>query len=173
MDIRRGWVTLQNSSGILSGFDHHAGNVTSGEGVEFLANAGADAIKVGQGPGSICTTRVVAGVGVPQMSALCGIFGRPKKGTAILRMEESQSRVTSSRLSRWPKPSFAVVFWRAARKAGRIVEIEGKYYKQYRGMGSMEAMKDGSAARYGHQREDLSAKHPGRNRSAQGSSRIG
>ena len=47
-----------------------AGNVTSSEGVEFLANAGANAIKVGQGPGSICTTRVVAGVGIPQMTAL-------------------------------------------------------------------------------------------------------
>ena len=62
-----------------------AGNVTSGEGVEFLANAGADAIKVGQGPGSICTTRVVAGVGVPQMVALyAASLGARKKGTAIL-----------------------------------------------------------------------------------------
>ena len=62
-----------------------AGNVTTGEGVDFLADAGVDAIKVGQGPGSICTTRVVAGVGIPQMTALyVTAKSAEKKGVRIL-----------------------------------------------------------------------------------------
>ena len=81
MVIRRGWGDATKF--IRESFPDltiMAGSVTSGEGVEFLANAGADAIKVGQGPGSICTTRVVAGVGVPQMSALyAASLGAPKE----------------------------------------------------------------------------------------------
>ena len=137
-----------------------AGNVTSGEGVEFLADAGADAIKVGQGPGSICTTRVVAGVGVPQMSALyAASLGARKKGTAILAdggITKSGDIVKALTMAQAVICGGLLAGCKEA--PGRIVEIEGKYYKQYRGMGSMEAMKDGSAARYGHQKEDLSAK---------------
>ena len=137
-----------------------AGNVTSGEGVEFLADSGADAIKVGQGPGSICTTRVVAGVGVPQMSALyAASLGARKKGTAILAdggITKSGDIVKALTMAQAVICGGLLAGCKEA--PGRIVEIEGKYYKQYRGMGSMEAMKDGSAARYGHQKEDLSAK---------------
>jgi len=137
-----------------------AGNVTSGEGVEFLANAGAHAIKVGQGPGSICTTRVVAGVGVPQMSALyAASLGARKKGSAILAdggITKSGDIVKALTMAQAVICGGLLAGCKEA--PGRIVEIEGKYYKQYRGMGSMEAMKDGSAARYGHQKEDLSAK---------------
>jgi len=137
-----------------------AGNVTSGEGVEFLANAGAHAIKVGQGPGSICTTRVVAGVGVPQMSALyAASLGARKKGAAILAdggITKSGDIVKALTMAQAVICGGLLAGCKEA--PGRIVEIEGKYYKQYRGMGSMEAMKDGSAARYGHQKEDLSAK---------------
>ena len=75
-----------------------AGNVTSGEGVEFLANAGANIIKIGQGPGSICTTRIVAGVGVPQMTALLLHQNlRKKKVSHCLQMEESINLEISSR----------------------------------------------------------------------------
>ena len=137
-----------------------AGNVTSGEGVEFLADAGANAIKVGQGPGSICTTRVVAGVGVPQMSALyAASMGARKKGTAILAdggITKSGDIVKALTMAQAVICGGLLAGCKEA--PGRIVEIEGKYYKQYRGMGSMEAMKDGSAARYGHQKEDLNAK---------------
>jgi IMP dehydrogenase len=137
-----------------------AGNVTSGEGVEFLANAGANAVKVGQGPGSICTTRVVAGVGVPQMTALYAASkGALKKGTAIIAdggISKSGDIVKALTLS---KAVICGGLLAGCREApGRIIEIEGKYYKQYRGMGSLEAMKEGSASRYGHKKEDLLAK---------------
>ena len=137
-----------------------AGNVTSGEGVQFLADAGAHAIKVGQGPGSICTTRVVAGVGVPQMSALyAASLGARKKGVAIVAdggITKSGDIVKALTLAQGVICGGLLAGCKEA--PGRIVEIEGKYYKQYRGMGSMEAMKDGSAARYGHKKEDLTAK---------------
>ena len=137
-----------------------AGNVTSGEGVEFLANAGADITKVGQGPGSICTTRIVAGVGIPQMSALYAASlkaketgtsivadgGITKSGDIVKALTQADGVICGSLLA-------------GCREApGRIIEIEGKYYKQYRGMGSLEAMKDGSAARYGHSSKDVGSK---------------
>ena len=137
-----------------------AGNVTSGEGVEFLADAGANAIKVGQGPGSICTTRVVAGVGVPQMTALyTASQGASKKGVSIIAdggISKSGDIVKALTLS---KAVICGGLLAGCREApGRIIEIEGKYYKQYRGMGSLEAMQEGSASRYGHKKEDLLSK---------------
>lgn len=137
-----------------------AGNVTSGEGVEFLADAGANAVKVGQGPGSICTTRVVAGVGVPQMTALyTASKGASKKGISIIAdggISKSGDIVKALTLS---KAVICGGLLAGCREApGRIIEIEGKYYKQYRGMGSIEAMKEGSASRYGHKKEDLLSK---------------
>ena len=137
-----------------------AGNVTSGEGVEFLADAGANAIKVGQGPGSICTTRVVAGVGVPQMTALyTASQGASNKGVSIIAdggISKSGDIVKALTLS---KAVICGGLLAGCREApGRIIEIEGKYYKQYRGMGSLEAMKEGSASRYGHKKEDLISK---------------
>ncbi len=137
-----------------------AGNVTSGEGVEFLADAGANAIKVGQGPGSICTTRVIAGVGIPQMTALyTALQGAKKKGVSIIAdggISKSGDIVKALTLS---KAVICGGLLAGCREApGRIIEIEGKYYKQYRGMGSLEAMKEGSASRYGHEKDDLSSK---------------
>ena len=137
-----------------------AGNVTTGDGVEFLADAGANAIKVGQGPGSICTTRVVAGVGIPQMTALyTASQGAKKKGVSIIAdggISKSGDIVKALTLSEAVICGGLLAGCREA--PGRIVEIEGKYYKQYRGMGSLEAMKEGSASRYGHKKEDLSDK---------------
>ena len=137
-----------------------AGNVTTCEGVEFLADAGANAIKVGQGPGSICTTRVVAGVGVPQMTALyTASQGASKKGVSIIAdggISKSGDIVKALTLS---KAVICGGLLAGCREApGRIIEIEGKYYKQYRGMGSLEAMQEGSASRYGHKKEDLISK---------------
>ncbi len=129
-----------------------AGNVTSGEGVEFLAEAGADAIKVGQGPGSICTTRVVAGVGIPQLTALyvASTVSR-KRGVRILAdggIVRSGDIVKALTLADGVVCGSLLAGCREA--PGKIMEINGKLYKQYRGMGSLEAMKAGSAARYGH-----------------------
>ncbi len=129
-----------------------AGNVTSAAGIEFLADCGANAIKVGQGPGSICTTRIVAGVGIPQLTALYvaskaaakkGVSliadgGISKSGDIVKALTLAHSVICGGLLAGCPEAP------------GEIMEINGKLYKQYRGMGSVAAMKAGSAARYGH-----------------------
>jgi IMP dehydrogenase len=130
-----------------------AGNVTSAEGVAFLADQGANAVKVGQGPGSICTTRIVAGVGVPQLTALYACSreanrrgvailadgGIAKSGDVVKALTLANAVVCGGILAGCPEAP------------GSIMEINGKFYKQYRGMGSHAAMKAGSAARYGHE----------------------
>jgi IMP dehydrogenase len=137
-----------------------AGNVTSGDGVEFLAKCGANVVKVGQGPGSICTTRVVAGVGIPQLTALyvasraaakCGVTiladgGIVKSGDIVKALTISHAVICGGLLAGCPEAP------------GQIMEINGKLYKQYRGMGSLAAMQAGSAARYGHASRDTSRK---------------
>ncbi len=137
-----------------------AGNVTSGAGVEFLADCGADVVKVGQGPGSICTTRVVAGVGIPQLTALnvCsraakakGVRiiadgGIAKSGDIIKALTLADAVICGGLLAGCPEAP------------GEILEIGGKFFKQYRGMGSLAAMKAGSAARYGHSAKDTTRK---------------
>ena len=129
-----------------------AGNVTSAAGVEYLADCGANAIKVGQGPGSICTTRIVAGVGIPQLTALhvC-LRAAEQKGVTIIAdggITKSGDIVKALTLAH------AVIcgglFAGCPEAPGQMMEIGGKLYKQYRGMGSVAAMKAGSAARYGH-----------------------
>jgi len=137
-----------------------AGNVTSAEGVEYLADAGANTIKIGQGPGSICTTRVVAGVGIPQMTALyVASTAAREKGVAILAdggITKSGDMVKALTLADGVMCGSLLAGCNEA--PGRIIEINGKLYKQYRGMGSREAMQEGSAARYGHDRKDVATK---------------
>jgi IMP dehydrogenase len=129
-----------------------AGNVTSASGVEFLAECGANAVKIGQGPGSICTTRIVAGVGIPQLTALyVASRAAAKKGVNIIAdggIAKSGDIVKALTLAH------AVIcgglFAGCPEAPGQMMEINGKLYKQYRGMGSLAAMNAGSAARYGH-----------------------
>jgi IMP dehydrogenase len=137
-----------------------AGNVTSAAGVEFLAGCGANAIKVGQGPGSICTTRIVAGVGIPQLTALhvAGTAAR-KTGARIIAdggITKSGDIVKALTLADAVILGGLLAGCREA--PGEILEINGKVYKQYRGMGSLAAMKAGSAARYGHDKADTTRK---------------
>ncbi len=137
-----------------------AGNVTSGQGVEFLADCGANVIKVGQGSGSICTTRLVAGVGIPQLTALyVATQAAARKGVKILSdggISKSGDIVKALTLADGVICGSILAGCREA--PGEIVEISGKLYKQYRGMGSHAAMKIGSAARYGHEKADTSRK---------------
>lgn len=133
-----------------------AGNVTSGAGVEYLAGCGANIIKIGQGPGSICTTRVVAGVGIPQLTALYvasraaqarGVTiladgGITKSGDIVKGLTLANAVICGGLLAGCPEAP------------GSMMEINGKLYKQYRGMGSLAAMQAGSAARYGHSTRD-------------------
>ncbi len=129
-----------------------AGNVTSGEGIDFLADAGADAIKVGQGPGSICTTRMVAGVGIPQLTALyVASRAAAKRGVRIIAdggITKSGDIVKALTLA--DAVILGGMLAGCKEAPGKLMEINGKLYKEYRGMGSLEAMKKGSASRYGH-----------------------
>jgi len=137
-----------------------AGNVTSASGVEYLADCGANVIKVGQGPGSICTTRIVAGVGIPQMTALyvCS-QAAASKGVSILAdggITKSGDIVKALTLAQGV--ICGGIFAGCTEAPGEVMEISGKLYKQYRGMGSLTAMKAGSAARYGHDKADTTRK---------------
>lgn len=129
-----------------------AGNVTSGEGVEFLADAGADSVKIGQGPGSICSTRIVAGVGIPQLTALyvCAKAARAKGVRTIADGGITKSGDIVKALTQADCVMLGGMLAGCREAPGKIMEINGKLYKEYRGMGSMEAMRHGSAARYGH-----------------------
>jgi IMP dehydrogenase len=137
-----------------------AGNVTSGGGVAFLGDCGANAIKIGQGPGSICTTRIVAGVGIPQLTALFVAGSAAKKAGVKLIADGGITK--SGDIVKALTLSDAVILGgllAGCREApGEILEINGKVYKQYRGMGSLAAMKAGSAARYGHDKTDTTRK---------------
>jgi IMP dehydrogenase len=129
-----------------------AGNVTTAAGVEYLADCGANTIKIGQGPGSICTTRIVAGVGIPQMTALyvCSRMAE-KKGVSILAdggITKSGDIVKALTLA--SAVICGGILAGCTEAPGDVMEIGGKMYKQYRGMGSLAAMRAGSAARYGH-----------------------
>ena len=129
-----------------------AGNVTSAAGVDFLADCGANAIKVGQGPASICTTRIVAGIGIPQLTALyvCSLAAAKKNVTIISDGGITKSGDIVKALTLSHAVICGGIFAGCDETPGDIVEISGSHYKKYRGMGSMGAMKAGSAARYGH-----------------------
>jgi IMP dehydrogenase len=131
-----------------------AGNVTSASGVDYLAACGANAIKVGQGPGSICTTRIVAGVGIPQLTALyvCSRAARKKRVTIIADGGITKSGDIVKALTLADGVICGGLLAGCAEAPGDVMEIGGKLYKQYRGMGSLAAMKTGSAARYGHEK---------------------
>ncbi|MDP3068977.1 MAG: IMP dehydrogenase [Opitutaceae bacterium] len=137
-----------------------AGNVTSGGGVTYLAGCGANAIKIGQGPGSICTTRIVAGVGIPQLTALHVAGAAAKKAGVTLLADGGITK--SGDIVKALTLADAVILGgllAGCREApGEILEINGKVYKQSRGMGSHAAMKAGSAARYGHDKHDRTRK---------------
>jgi IMP dehydrogenase len=131
-----------------------AGNVTTASGVEYLADCGANTIKIGQGPGSICTTRIVAGVGIPQMTALyiCSRMAT-KKGVTILAdggITKSGDIVKALTLAN--AVICGGILAGCTEAPGEVMDIGGKIYKQYRGMGSLAAMRAGSAARYGHEK---------------------
>ena len=129
-----------------------AGNVTSAAGVEFLAGCGANAIKVGQGPGSICTTRIVAGVGIPQLTALYVASQAARKAGVTLIADGgiTKSGDIVKALTLADAVMCGGIFAGCPEAPGDVLEISGKLYKQYRGMGSLAAMKAGSATRYGH-----------------------
>lgn len=129
-----------------------AGNVATTEGVAALAEAGADSIKVGVGPGSICTTRIVAGVGVPQMTAIFQC-AREAKRRGVTILADGGIKFSGDLVKALAAGASAVMvgslFAGTEESPGEKILYQGRTYKTYRGMGSIEAMWEGSADRYG------------------------
>ena len=129
-----------------------AGNVATAEGTKALIEAGADAVKVGIGPGSICTTRIVAGVGVPQLTAVldCAAEARRRDVPVIADGGIKHSGdITKALAAGADTVMIGSLFAGTDEAPGEIVLYQGRTYKQYRGMGSIGAMREGSADRYG------------------------
>jgi IMP dehydrogenase len=128
-----------------------AGNIATAEAAEALIKAGVDAIKVGIGPGSICTTRVVAGVGVPQITAIsnCAVVAR-KHGVPIIADGgvKYSGDVTKALAAGADTVMIGSLFAGTEESPGDTILYQGRAYKSYRGMGSIGAMKEGSKDRY-------------------------
>ena len=128
-----------------------AGNVATAEGARALADAGADAVKVGIGPGSICTTRVVSGVGVPQMSAIANA-AKALAGSGVAVIGDGGVRYSGDITKALAGGAHAVMvgglFAGLAESPGQMILYRGRSFKAYRGMGSLGAMAAGSADRY-------------------------
>ncbi|MCM6797926.1 IMP dehydrogenase [Levilactobacillus brevis] len=128
-----------------------AGNVATGEGTRALFEAGVDVVKVGIGPGSICTTRVVAGVGVPQLTAIYDAaqvareFGKPIIADGGMKYSGD---IVKALAAGGNAVMFGSMFSGTDEAPGDIIEDGGKKYKMYRGMGSLASMSHGSADRY-------------------------
>lgn len=136
-----------------------AGNVATGEGAEALIKAGVDGVKIGIGPGSICTTRIVAGVGVPQISAIMNCREISNK-TGVPLIADGGIKYSGDLTKAMGAGAHSVMLGGllagTEESPGETILYQGRTYKQYRGMGSLEAMKQGSKDRYylGDEEED-------------------
>lgn len=133
------------------------GNIATGKAALDLVKAGADAVKVGIGPGSICTTRVIAGVGVPQLSAIMDV-ANALKGTGVPLIADGGIRFTGDVVKALAAGAGTVMmggmFAGVEESPGETIIFEGRKFKSYRGMGSLEAMQKGSKDRYFQDAED-------------------
>lgn len=133
------------------------GNIATGEAALALVAAGADAVKVGIGPGSICTTRVIAGVGVPQFTAVMNV-AQALKGTGVPLIADGGIRYTGDIVKAIAAGAHTVMmgsmFAGTEESPGDTIIFEGRKFKSYRGMGSLEAMQKGSKDRYFQDNED-------------------
>ncbi|MEY2729376.1 MAG: IMP dehydrogenase [Betaproteobacteria bacterium] len=133
------------------GVDVIGGNIATGAAALALAEAGADAVKVGIGPGSICTTRIVAGVGVPQITAIDNV-ATALKGTGVPLIADGGIRFSGDIAKAMAAGASTVMmggmFAGTEEAPGEVILYQGRSYKSYRGMGSIGAMKAGSADRY-------------------------
>lgn len=141
----------------FKGLEVIAGNVGTGAGAKALADAGADAVKVGIGPGSICTTRIVAGTGVPQITAVMEAAAA-LKGKNIGIISDGGIRYTGDMVKALAAGATCTmmgnVFAGTDESPGETIIYEGRKFKQYRGMGSLGAMAQGSSDRYFQDVED-------------------
>ena len=133
------------------------GNIATAEAAKYLVEAGADAVKVGIGPGSICTTRIIAGVGVPQLSAINDV-AKAIKGSGVPVIADGGIRYTGDIVKALAAGADSVMlgsmFAGVEESPGETIIYEGRKFKSYRGMGSIEAMQQGSKDRYFQDAED-------------------
>tara|TARA_B100000214_G_scaffold97577_1_gene67912 strand:+ start:1 stop:924 length:924 start_codon:yes stop_codon:yes gene_type:complete len=128
-----------------------AGNIATPEAAKFLANLGVDVIKVGIGPGSICTTRMVAGIGMPQLSAILAVKkGLKNKNVKIIADGgiKFSGDIPKALAAGADAVMIGSLFAGTDEAPGKIIKKNGKFYKSFRGMGSIGAMNKGSADRY-------------------------
>ncbi|MBR6309808.1 MAG: IMP dehydrogenase [Paludibacteraceae bacterium] len=134
-----------------SGIDVVVGNIATGEAARMLVEAGADAVKVGIGPGSICTTRVVAGVGVPQLTAVYDV-AKALEGTGVPLIADGGLRYSGDVVKALAAGGYSVMIGSLVagteEAPGETILFNGRKFKSYRGMGSLEAMERGSKDRY-------------------------
>jgi len=133
------------------------GNIATAEAARDLVNAGADAVKVGIGPGSICTTRIIAGIGIPQLSAIY-VVAKELRGTGIPVIADGGIRYTGDIVKAIAAGAYSIMagslFAGVEESPGETIIYEGRKFKSYRGMGSIEAMQKGSKDRYFQDAED-------------------
>ncbi|MCX6260480.1 MAG: IMP dehydrogenase [Bacteroidia bacterium] len=134
-----------------------AGNIGTAEAAKMLANEGADAVKVGIGPGSICTTRVIAGVGIPQLSAIYNV-AKAIDGSGIPVIADGGIRYSGDIIKALASGADSIMagslFAGVEESPGDTIIYNGRKFKAYRGMGSIEAMQQGSKDRYFQDMED-------------------
>jgi IMP dehydrogenase len=133
------------------------GNIATGAAAKALVEAGADAVKVGIGPGSICTTRVIAGVGVPQLTAVMNV-AEALEGTEVPIIADGGIRFTGDIPKALAAGAWTIMVGSmlagTEESPGETIIYEGRRFKSYRGMGSLEAMQHGSKDRYFQDAED-------------------
>jgi IMP dehydrogenase len=148
---------LKNVKSKFPKLDVIVGNIATGEAALALANAGADAIKVGVGPGSICTTRIIAGVGMPQLSAVYEA-SMAVKGMGVPVIADGGIRFSGDFVKAIAAGADAIMIGSLLagtdEAPGDMIIYEGRKFKSYRGMGSLEAMQEGSKDRYFQDAED-------------------
>jgi IMP dehydrogenase len=143
--------TLREAKKRFPSIDIVVGNIATGAAALALVEAGADAVKVGIGPGSICTTRVVAGVGVPQLSAVYDV-AKALKGTGVPLIADGGLRYSGDVVKALAAGGYSVMIGSLVagteESPGETIIFNGRKFKSYRGMGSLEAMENGSKDRY-------------------------
>lgn len=148
---------VRNIKAQFPNLDVIAGNVATGAGAKALADAGADAVKVGVGPGSICTTRIIAGIGMPQLTAVFE-SAQALQGTGVPVIADGGIRfsgdITKAIAGGASTVMIGSLLAGTEEAPGEVVLYEGRRFKSYRGMGSVEAMEDGSKDRYFQDAED-------------------
>ncbi len=142
---------LRRVKDAFSQIDVVVGNIATADAARFLANNGADAVKVGIGPGSICTTRIIAGIGVPQLSAVYEV-AKALEGTDVPLIADGGIRYSGDIVKALAAGAHSVMlgglFAGVEESPGETVIFNGRKFKTYRGMGSLEAMERGSKDRY-------------------------